>query len=104
MNTERFTTSPAFYDGLGYETVVEAITGVDISLYIGEMLEPLGLDRRAVMDLEDRILESHFASTRAAFAAGIHVGLHPEQVLLTRLQAATDKLERIVDNMDGGAQ
>ena len=104
MNTERFTTSPAFYDGLGYETVVEAITGVDISLYIGEMLEPLGLDYRTVTDLEDRILESHFASTRAAFAAGIHVGLHPEQVLLTRLQAATDKLEHIVDGMDGGAQ
>ena len=104
MTTTRFTTSPAFYDGLPYESIVESITGVDISMPVADWLEAAGLDRRAVMDLEDRILESHFASTRAAFAAGIHVGLHPEQVLLTRLQAATDKLERIVDNMDGGAQ
>jgi hypothetical protein len=89
-NDERITTSPAFYDGLPYETIIERLTGVDISLFIGEMLEPLGLDRRAVLDLEDKVLESHFASTRAAFAAGIAVGLDPKQVLLTKL--------------DGGAQ
>lgn len=103
MNTQRFTTSPAFYDGLPYEAIVTEVTGHDISLPIGEMLTAAGLDRRTVFDLEDAITQSHFASTRAAFAAGVYTGLHPETVLLQRLQAAADRLEDLVDGLEGGA-
>lgn len=103
MNTQRFTTSPAFYDGLPYEDIVEQVTGTDISLHVWEMLEAAGLDRRAVLDLETRILESHFAGTRAAFAAGVYTGLHPETVLLQRLQAATDRLQDLADRLEGAS-
>lgn len=104
MNTQHITTSPAFYDGLPYETIIKRLTGHSIGVPVADWLEDAGLDRRTVNDLENRILRSHFASTRAAFAAGIAVGLNPEQVLLTRLAAAADRLEGVVSRLEGGAQ
>lgn len=98
---ERITTSSAFSDGLGYELVIEQVTGHDISMPVADWLEDAGLDRRTVNDLENRILRSHFDGTKAAFAAGIAVGLDPRQVLLTRLAAAADRLESVVSRMEG---
>jgi hypothetical protein len=101
---ERFELSSCFYDGLPLEAVVADITGADIGSFpVGEMLEAAGVDRRTAFDMEDRLVRLYIDATQAAFTAGIAVGLDPGRVLLTRLQAATDRLQNIVDGL-GGAQ
>ena len=100
MNTnERITTSPALGDN--YDAIVQQLTGVDLALPVATWLADAGLDRRTVNDLENRILQAHFDGTRAAFAAGVHCGLHPEQVLLVRLSALAERIDAIADRLEG---
>ena len=90
----RFTTSSAFADGLPYEAVVQELTGCDIALHVGAWLQAAGLDAHTAGELEGRILRSHFDSTRAAFAAGVAVGLDPRRVLLEELRECERGVKR----------
>jgi len=102
MNASQYQLSK-YLDPDALPVIVERMTGVDPALQLDDLLAPLALPFGVIDPIKTAILEQHNRAFDAAFAAGIACGLDPERLLLVRLSAAADRLERCVDRLEGAS-
>lgn len=96
MTIQHFELSAFLSDG-NYPAVIRRLTGTDTALDLDTLFEGLHLPFETIDPIKTTIWDRHNQAVAAAFAAGIACGLEPERLLLVRLQAACNRLERCVD-------
>ena len=83
MNTQHVTLSK-YFDPDAIPVIVKSMTGIDPALPLDDLVAPLALPFDVIDPIMTAIWEQHNRAVDAAFAAGVHVGLPPESVLLAR--------------------
>ena len=77
------------------------MTGVDPALQLDDLLAPLALPFGVIDPIKTAVWERHNRAVDAAFAAGLACGLDPERLLLARLSALAERVDRIADRLEG---